>query len=177
MNDILYIPLVQLRKLTEKGTIIKMKKRNYYYIKATDIIMKITTGLLTAEISFFIPLIFFSFLIDLFNPYDYYFSTSIFWIKILLFFSIFSITYLLLERKIVRCMTLSDKRKVYLIYSFIKIIQSAIVSFCTYIMNIIYENLLYFIIFIVHAFILALSIISFVLCLMFSTKDTIENNN
>ena len=158
-----------------------MNKRNYYYIKATDIIMKITTGLLTAEILLFHPLInpliFIGFLMDLFNPYDYSFSTSIFYIKLLLFFSIFSITYLLLERKIVRCITLSDKRKVYLIYSFIKIIQSAIVSFFTYIMYIGYVNLICFIIFIVHASILAVSIISFVLCLMFSNKDTIKNNN
>lgn len=159
-----------------------MKNKNYYYIKATDIIMKITTGLLISDIPLaIIPLLYLGFIFDIFNHFDYTFPMSTFLIKALLFFVIFCTVYIILEFKVSKCITLPDKRKIYFIYSIIKLTQSAILFFWLLkrILNldIRIENLLYFIFFIIHAFILALSIISFVLCLMFSDKDTIENND
>ncbi|MDE7283017.1 MAG: hypothetical protein K2N85_05470, partial [Lachnospiraceae bacterium] len=144
-----------------------MKNRNYNYIKATDIIMKITTGLLICEIAIIIHWFFLCLIFDVFDPYDYSFSASISCLKILLFFVIFLIVYIIFESKDDRNMTLSDKRKIYLFYSIIKLVQSSILFFRILTLYIDYKDLLYLIILVFHACIFTLSIISLVLCLIF----------
>lgn len=156
-----------------------MGKRNYCYLKATNIIMKITTCLFIIEIPLIVfPMFLFGFMIDFFNHFDYSFPLSQFFIKVLLFYILFSAAYIVLEGKADRCMALPGKRKIYFIYSILKLIQTAILFFYSMFSYIGRKDLFFFVIFIVHAFIFVLSIVSLVLCLLlYTNKNTIENND